>query len=58
MKALQYVEKEQPAVNELPVPEISDDEVLVAARSVGVCHSILSCWRVATSSRSSTRHLR
>ncbi|MBT4909661.1 MAG: zinc-binding dehydrogenase [Microbacteriaceae bacterium] len=39
MKALQYIEKNKPAVSELPVPEISDDEVLVAARSVGVCHS-------------------
>jgi L-iditol 2-dehydrogenase len=39
MKALQYVDKEQPAVTELPVPDIADDEVLVAARSVGVCHS-------------------
>lgn len=39
MKALQYVQKEKPAVTELPIPEISDDEVLVAARSVGVCHS-------------------
>ncbi len=39
MKALQYVEKEKPAVTELPIPEISDDEVLIAARSVGVCHS-------------------
>jgi L-iditol 2-dehydrogenase len=39
MKALQYVDKERPAVSELPVPEIASDEVLVAARSVGVCHS-------------------
>jgi len=39
MKALQYIEKNKPAVSELPVPEISDEEVLVAARSVGVCHS-------------------
>jgi len=39
MKALQYLEKEKPAVSELPVPEIAEDEVLVAARSVGVCHS-------------------
>jgi L-iditol 2-dehydrogenase len=38
MKALQYVEQDKPAVTEIPVPEISDDEVLVAARSVGVCH--------------------
>ena len=27
------------AVAELPIPQIADDEVLVAARSVGVCHS-------------------
>ena len=39
MKALQYIEKNKPVVSELPIPEISDDEVLVAARSVGVCHS-------------------
>ena len=39
MKALQYVEANQPEVNDLPVPEISEDEVLVASRSVGVCHS-------------------
>jgi L-iditol 2-dehydrogenase len=39
MKALQYVEKGRAEVVELPVPEIADDEVLVAARSVGVCHS-------------------
>ena len=28
-----------PEVDELPIPAIADDEVLVAARSVGVCHS-------------------
>lgn len=39
MKALQYVDKGRAEVVELPVPEIADDEVLVAARSVGVCHS-------------------
>lgn len=39
MKALQYVSVDTPQVNELPIPEIGDDEVLVAARSVGVCHS-------------------
>src|SRR5215813_13532656 len=39
MKALQYRERGVAAVTELPVPEIADDEVLVAARSVGVCHS-------------------
>lgn len=39
MKALRFRERHQPEVAELPVPEIGDDEVLVAARSVGVCHS-------------------
>jgi L-iditol 2-dehydrogenase len=39
MKALRYVTQDTPQVDELPVPEIADDEVLVAARSVGVCHS-------------------
>lgn len=39
MKALQYVSVDTPQVDELPIPEIGDDEVLVAARSVGVCHS-------------------
>ncbi len=39
MKALQYTAVGTPSVEELPVPEIAEDEVLVAARSVGVCHS-------------------
>jgi L-iditol 2-dehydrogenase len=39
MKALQFAQKNRPEVAELPIPEIADDEVLVAARSVGVCHS-------------------
>jgi L-iditol 2-dehydrogenase len=39
MKALQYVEQDTPAVEELPIPDIAEDEVLVAARAVGVCHS-------------------
>lgn len=39
MKALQFTQRNRPEVVELPIPEISDDEVLVAARSVGVCHS-------------------
>jgi threonine dehydrogenase-like Zn-dependent dehydrogenase len=39
VRALQYVERGRAEVVELPVPEIADDEVLVAARSVGVCHS-------------------
>lgn len=39
MKALRYVAENIPQIDELPIPEIADDEVLVAARSVGVCHS-------------------
>ena len=39
MRALQYVARGRAEVAELPVPEIGDEEVLVAARSVGVCHS-------------------
>jgi L-iditol 2-dehydrogenase len=39
MKALQYQEQGVATVVELPTPQIADDEVLVAARSVGVCHS-------------------
>ena len=39
MKALQYAEKGRAHVADLPTPTIADDEVLVAARSVGVCHS-------------------
>jgi L-iditol 2-dehydrogenase len=39
MKALRFVAEGVPRVDELPVPQIAADEVLVAARSVGVCHS-------------------
>lgn len=39
MKALQYSAQDVAGVVELPIPEIADDEVLVAARSVGICHS-------------------
>ena len=39
MKALQFVGDNKCVVNELPVPEIGDDEVLLASRSVGICHS-------------------
>ena len=39
MKALQFVGDNKSVVNELPVPEIGDDEVLLASRSVGICHS-------------------
>ena len=39
MRALQYTEKGVANVEQVPIPEIAEDEVLVAARSVGVCHS-------------------
>ena len=39
MKALQFGQQGRPEVVELEIPEISEDEVLIAARSVGVCHS-------------------
>ena len=39
MKALRFAEQDVPQVDELPIPAIGEDEVLVAARSVGVCHS-------------------
>lgn len=39
MRALQYTKEDVAEVVTLPVPEIAPDEVLVAARSVGVCHS-------------------
>src|ERR1044071_3417834 len=39
MKALQFTRPGRPQVAELPIPEIADDEVLVAARSVGICPS-------------------
>jgi L-iditol 2-dehydrogenase len=39
MKALQFTRQGRPQVADLPIPEIADDEVLVAARSVGICHS-------------------
>jgi L-iditol 2-dehydrogenase len=39
MKALQYADKGVARVTELPIPQIAEDEVLVAARAVGVCHS-------------------
>jgi L-iditol 2-dehydrogenase len=39
MKALRFVAEGDARVEDLPVPEIGPDEVLVAARSVGVCHS-------------------
>jgi len=39
VKALQYREQGVATVAELSIPQIAGDEVLVAARSVGVCHS-------------------
>ncbi len=39
MRALVYTAQDAPGVEERPIPEIAADEVLVAARSVGVCHS-------------------
>jgi L-iditol 2-dehydrogenase len=39
MKALRFVAEGVPQVDELSVPQIAADEVLIAARSVGVCHS-------------------
>jgi L-iditol 2-dehydrogenase len=39
MKALQFLGDSRCAVNEIDVPRIEDDEVLLASRSVGICHS-------------------
>ncbi len=39
MRALQFTAPDEFSVNDLDVPEIADDEVLVASRSVGICHS-------------------
>jgi threonine dehydrogenase-like Zn-dependent dehydrogenase len=39
VKALQFIGDDKAAVNELDVPDIGDDEVLLASRSVGICHS-------------------
>ena len=39
MKALQFIGDDRCAVNELDIPRIGDDEVLLASRSVGICHS-------------------
>jgi L-iditol 2-dehydrogenase len=41
MKALQFVGKDEFRVDDIDVPEIGADEVLLAARSVGICHSDL-----------------
>jgi L-iditol 2-dehydrogenase len=39
MKALQFTAPSAYGVNDLEVPRIGDDEVLLASRAVGVCHS-------------------
>jgi L-iditol 2-dehydrogenase len=39
MRALQFVGESVYAVNDIDVPRIADDEVLLASRSVGICHS-------------------
>lgn len=39
MKALRFVAENAAEVQDIDVPKIAADEVLVAARSVGVCHS-------------------
>ena len=39
MKALQFTSPGTCAVNDLDVPAIAHDEVLLASRSVGICHS-------------------
>lgn len=39
MKALQFIGDAKYAVNEIDIPQIADDEVLLASRSTGICHS-------------------
>jgi L-iditol 2-dehydrogenase len=39
MKALQFMSPGEFAVNDIVVPAIADDEVLLASRAVGICHS-------------------
>lgn len=39
MKALQFVGDGRHKVNDVAIPDIGGDEVLIASRSVGVCHS-------------------
>jgi L-iditol 2-dehydrogenase len=39
MKVLQFLGDSRYAVNDLDIPPIADDEVLLASRSVGICHS-------------------
>jgi L-iditol 2-dehydrogenase len=39
MRVLRFTAQDLPEVVDLPIPEIAADEVLIAARAVGVCHS-------------------
>jgi L-iditol 2-dehydrogenase len=39
MKALQFMSPGVMAVNDIAIPKIAEDEVLLASRSVGICHS-------------------
>jgi 2-desacetyl-2-hydroxyethyl bacteriochlorophyllide A dehydrogenase len=39
MRALQFMGPDRAQVNEIEPPEIGSDEILVASRSVGICHS-------------------
>ena len=39
MKALQFVGEARAQLADLPIPRIAADEVLVATRTVGICHS-------------------
>jgi len=39
VKALQFIAESVAGVNDISMPEIACDEVLVAARSIGICHS-------------------
>ncbi|MCL6537761.1 MAG: zinc-binding dehydrogenase [Acidothermus sp.] len=41
MLALRFVNPGRCEVDEIPIPSIADDEVLVATRAVGICHSDL-----------------
>lgn len=41
MKALQFIGDNRCQVSDVAVPTIADDEVLLASRSVGICHSDL-----------------
>jgi L-iditol 2-dehydrogenase len=45
MKALQFVGGDKAEVNDLQPPSIGDDEVLLASRSVGICHSDIELLR-------------